>query len=280
MYRKQGFTLIELLVVIAIIAILAAILFPVFAQAREAARSVACLSNTKQIATAQLMYAQDYDETIVPWRACPTVSRDASANIAPCNTALLALPTIWANTLQPYIKNYNLMFCPSWSQDKVGKAMDQADCDGDGSIGSGRAGYIPPKSSAPDFGAGPGIVSHYGIAFALRGGSGTDADPYYDFPGSGWISDGTYHFQARTLASIAESARTANIGDALTVFVTHVDRIGTALGCEARYMHKGESGGNFCFIDGHSKYIIGNSQRYHDTDASGVVYMRYHTGDR
>lgn len=61
--RKFGFTLIELLVVIAIIAILAAILFPVFAQAREKARAISCLSNAKQIGTAQIMYLQDYDET-------------------------------------------------------------------------------------------------------------------------------------------------------------------------------------------------------------------------
>src|SRR5439155_11384464 len=58
---RRGFTLIELLVVIAIIAILAAILFPVFAQAREKARAASCLSNTKQIATASVMYVQDYD---------------------------------------------------------------------------------------------------------------------------------------------------------------------------------------------------------------------------
>ena len=61
--QKGGFTLIELLVVIAIIAILAAILFPVFAQAREKARASSCLSNQKQIALAHSMYAQDYDET-------------------------------------------------------------------------------------------------------------------------------------------------------------------------------------------------------------------------
>src|SRR2546427_7953539 len=60
----RGFTLIELLVVIAIIAILAAILFPVFAQAREAARKTSCLSNIKQITLASLMYAQDYDEVL------------------------------------------------------------------------------------------------------------------------------------------------------------------------------------------------------------------------
>jgi prepilin-type N-terminal cleavage/methylation domain-containing protein/prepilin-type processing-associated H-X9-DG protein len=63
--RTLGFTLIELLVVIAIIAILAAILFPVFAQAREKARGISCVSNVKQITTATLMYAQDYDETLI-----------------------------------------------------------------------------------------------------------------------------------------------------------------------------------------------------------------------
>jgi prepilin-type N-terminal cleavage/methylation domain-containing protein len=66
--RLAAFTLIELLVVIAIIAILAAILFPVFAQARAKARQAACLSNTKQIGNALMMYAQDYDETLPGYR--------------------------------------------------------------------------------------------------------------------------------------------------------------------------------------------------------------------
>jgi prepilin-type N-terminal cleavage/methylation domain-containing protein len=61
--RTRGFTLIELLVVIAIIAILAAILFPVFARAREAARQTSCLSNLKQLGSGVMMYQQDYDET-------------------------------------------------------------------------------------------------------------------------------------------------------------------------------------------------------------------------
>src|SRR6476469_4926130 len=65
--RRAGFTLIELLVVIAIIAILAAILFPVFAQAREKARQTSCTSNLKQIGMATRMYLQDYDETYLPW---------------------------------------------------------------------------------------------------------------------------------------------------------------------------------------------------------------------
>src|SRR5258707_7088365 len=90
-----GFTLIELLVVIAIIAILAAILFPVFAQAREKARGISCLSNSKQIGTAIQMYAQDYDETIIPWFVGTGLPRDEWRHDLKS----------WAQNLQPYIKN-------------------------------------------------------------------------------------------------------------------------------------------------------------------------------
>ncbi len=98
--RTQGaFTLIELLVVIAIIAILAAILFPVFAQAREKARSISCLSNGKQIGTAQMMYSQDYDEEIVPWyqRNYPTGFPNQQAAF---------VDRVWCNLLNPYIKTH------------------------------------------------------------------------------------------------------------------------------------------------------------------------------
>jgi prepilin-type N-terminal cleavage/methylation domain-containing protein/prepilin-type processing-associated H-X9-DG protein len=92
--KRDGFTLIELLVVIAIIAILAAILFPVFAQARERARTTTCLSNLKQLGTGVTMYLQDYDG---------------------------AYPLAWYNTpqygfdcvLQPYVKNLQVFGCPS-----------------------------------------------------------------------------------------------------------------------------------------------------------------------
>ncbi len=98
---KRGFTLIELLVVIAIIAILAAILFPVFARAREKARQTSCLSNLKQIATATLMYAQDYDETFPP--------RRAGAN---CDTSIRT-GGLAAHVLMPYVKNAQIWLCPS-----------------------------------------------------------------------------------------------------------------------------------------------------------------------
>src|SRR6266852_2791150 len=97
--RREGFTLIELLVVIAIIAILAAILFPVFAQAREKARAASCLSNNKQIGLAVAMYLQDYDETYPP---------------AVDPVTLLW----WENSVSPYIKGGNvggILTCPSAS---------------------------------------------------------------------------------------------------------------------------------------------------------------------
>ena len=97
---RRGFTLIELLVVIAIIAILAAILFPVFAKAREKARQASCQSNLKQLGLAVAMYAQDYDEKL-PWGGeifwSATAGQSGFIGIA----------------LEPYIKNWQILICPS-----------------------------------------------------------------------------------------------------------------------------------------------------------------------
>jgi prepilin-type N-terminal cleavage/methylation domain-containing protein/prepilin-type processing-associated H-X9-DG protein len=100
--ESDGFTLIELLVVIAIIAILAAILFPVFAQAREKARQTACMSNCKQIGTGLMMYTQDYDETYPA----------ANAVIPPINGGTNSTIPIDAQ-LTSYLKNAAVWACPS-----------------------------------------------------------------------------------------------------------------------------------------------------------------------
>jgi prepilin-type N-terminal cleavage/methylation domain-containing protein/prepilin-type processing-associated H-X9-DG protein len=100
---KRGFTLIELLVVIAIIAILAAILFPVFAKAREKARQSSCLSNLKQINLAWLSYAQDYDERT----CCDRVTTGSSPGVG----FYYDFPYV----LLPYIKNNQVFDCPSSS---------------------------------------------------------------------------------------------------------------------------------------------------------------------
>jgi prepilin-type N-terminal cleavage/methylation domain-containing protein/prepilin-type processing-associated H-X9-DG protein len=104
MKRRRGFTLIELLVVIAIIAILAAILFPVFAQAREKARQASCLSNMKQQGLAVLMYAQDYDETLPPWWV---------PNPIPTKPANWGSIYYWYVNILPYVKSRDIFRCPS-----------------------------------------------------------------------------------------------------------------------------------------------------------------------
>src|SRR5437773_8936270 len=104
--RIPAFTLIELLVVIAIIAILAAILFPVFAQARAKARQAACLSNEKQIGTAIMMYAQDYDERLP---ACHSYGLSWTASVPGPYIQQLAAP---------YVKNEQIWYCPEVGGDR------------------------------------------------------------------------------------------------------------------------------------------------------------------
>jgi len=106
---RRGFTLIELLVVIAIIAVLAAILFPVFAQAREMARRTTCTSNLHQIGSATMMYLQDFDETFM------VANFDDSALNYPPQTHRYAdgSPIFMIDLLQPYVRNIGVFYCPT-----------------------------------------------------------------------------------------------------------------------------------------------------------------------
>jgi prepilin-type N-terminal cleavage/methylation domain-containing protein/prepilin-type processing-associated H-X9-DG protein len=107
--KSFGFTLIELLVVIAIIAILAAILFPVFAQAREAARKTSCLSNEKQIALGILMYTQDYDEHLQDMVLGGNCNQSCWVGQG---CAYQDGGGWWFGRIYPYIKNYQIFACP------------------------------------------------------------------------------------------------------------------------------------------------------------------------
>jgi prepilin-type N-terminal cleavage/methylation domain-containing protein/prepilin-type processing-associated H-X9-DG protein len=138
---RRAFTLIELLVVIAIIAILAAILFPVFARARENARRASCQSNLKQIGIGIMMYTQDYDEHYMG-------SSRSCVNTADCGTTGTTY-SLWCYDLQPYTKSVQLFVCPS---DSVGiSSVDAATglWKYSGSESYGMVGYWNTSLSTP-----------------------------------------------------------------------------------------------------------------------------------
>lgn len=137
--QSQGFTLIELLVVIAIIAILAAILFPVFARARESARRTTCLSNLKQLDLACHMYAQDYDELFpVDNHICNPHSR-------------------FVGQILPYVKNTQIMYCPSAAKAGVSYVLGNEANRAAGNIGyyyysfDGLPGALPAFNAANEY---------------------------------------------------------------------------------------------------------------------------------
>jgi len=184
--RSSAFTLIELLVVIAIIAILAAILFPVFAQARESARKTACLSNTKQLGLAAMQYVQDYDEMYPaqPWDGGFMGSKDNDIGQAGKRM------WIWPWQLMPYMKNKQILVCPS--DPKRGKSRfhlystDPTDCWG-----------VPTPIS-------------YGINIGMFGYGGTDRDAC---DGSGANVDWAVYYSPKSMAAIPTPASTYMIAD-------------------------------------------------------------------
>ncbi|MDE2125599.1 MAG: DUF1559 domain-containing protein [Armatimonadetes bacterium] len=174
--RRTGFTLIELLVVIAIIAILAAILFPVFAQARAKARQASCLSNERQIGLATQMYVEDYDEVFYPHRFNSGTDSNPLLQDPVGNSIISGAArnkTFWISLLQPYIKSYPLFECASNPNPWVKWNTDNAMCGGslnNTAVGCGGVGYGGQNS----YGHNDAWMSPAG-AFSSNGGASPQA---------------------------------------------------------------------------------------------------------
>jgi len=222
--RQGGFTLIELLVVIAIIAILAAILFPVFAQAREKARSSSCLSNQKQIGLAFSMYAQDYDETYPPYLDANSTTGGGPAGIA-----------FWDDTVKPYIKGGNvggILTCPSASTRAYAYSMNGA------LAGLSAAQAVKPSDTvltadsciAPNQANAVDKLPQAGPAFVytIKGG-----EAY-------WVPKPTFSSAKGDPNAVIDPTQDKNIDD------------NTGVGF-LRYRHN--LGVNASFADGHTKYV-------------------------
>jgi prepilin-type N-terminal cleavage/methylation domain-containing protein/prepilin-type processing-associated H-X9-DG protein len=228
--RIRAFTLIELLVVIAIIAILAAILFPVFAQARDKARSATCVSNLKQLGLGWLMYAQDYDETF------------------PMTAQLngLGFQIFWQSNVEPYIKsgarehptegwtivseNINSIYiCPNYA--KPAPATDEAGTQRQGVA----VGEYPLSSYAPNF--------HVTTAWWALGQS--------------WAGAGA---SVRGLSAVGEPANVVLLSPNHSCCIEQWGGGGENNWTRAGRRHS--DGANYALVDGHVKWFRGGSPQY------------------
>ena len=261
--RRHAFTLIELLVVIAIIAILAAILFPVFAQARESARQTVCLSSNKQIGTSLMMYKQDYDG-----RLCQAEYAD------PNNLGKVQIPrTHWTYLMQPYIKNWEIFVCPS----DVNPALPYY-----GDLMAPKISYInnynvmpphdyiPPTEAVVENPASLIVLSEHRAKYIGKEGDNTPFNPYAASGSSPNYIDafkGMTGFlpckpDIRTMPLCDDPTNSLNILRGCYVYIDQPTFDKNANGnIDTQYFmgrvfwtrHKG--GSNYSFFDGHAKWL-------------------------
>jgi len=270
--RRSGFTLIELLVVIAIIAILAAILFPVFAQARAAARKTTCISNNKQIALGVLMYAQDFDETL------PFCSNNGALNIPRVD---------WYDAIEPYVKagagteltpppnGFPRKQAPFWiCPDFANRSIPMAP--GDPTPFTAAANTYDP---ARGYAANNNLMPYF---------NRSHPDPYKIFPAMSF--PGSTHslveiqaaaqvvLVAHSLGSSAVGGDDCFSGCTSTGFDDGMPP-GISVGagnparyCAGRYRHNG--GSVYALADGHAKWFKSPGTSWRATSMQGAAYMK------
>ncbi len=221
--RAQAFTLIELLVVIAIIAILAAILFPVFAQAKEAAKRTTCLSNAKQVGLAMQMYMGDADDVT------PTIMGARGGN--------KSYEIDWYVQLSPYVKSFQMFFCPDRTEWQFYNGDSCSDDNGGGAFNT--------TGKCPGYG--------YNWAFASFMGSGLTGGRVNT---SQWKVDPG--ISASTISSTAEMYAFGDSGDSsrITVDVDYLTQY-YDIRKKSDLRHGGRF--NFGFVDGHAKLVNFNA---------------------
>ena len=224
--QTRGFTLIELLVVIAIIAILAAILFPVFARARENARRASCSSNLKQMALGIMQYTQDYDEKFP---------------LAIINTAANASPTVpygWSDAIQPYLKSTQIFQCPS---DSASAPVGASGSPFAGQPDPTQVGYSDYSYNARLSLTDGGFITATSLATLTQPTLTVMNNDDYS-----WISQ-NYEWGC-------------NVAAACSLFPAGPALIGNGLGANNRHL----SGANFAFTDGHVKWYksAGDTSNY------------------
>lgn len=281
-FTKSGFTLIELLVVIAIIAILAAILFPVFARVRENARKSACQSNLKQLALGFHQYVQDYDG-YYPWAYDHTEASPGSGYGSALVTTPTDAPLIWPAKILPYVKSRQLFSCPS-----ITRSIDYPHC------GTNAVVPIGWKESDPVY-PNAGYVAYGYNNFYLGGGTGAWLQcAHVAAPAASGA--GCYTCTTATDANLASAASTMmlidnNVANSGSSALPAVARMsinadpGGDLNCtvagafDAYDSFDGRHGGgmNLAFCDGHVKWMKKDVALYVPPGGVASCYSGNHT---